>query len=61
MAKRKSVLADPTRLKPYDSTDKQMLRVVIETPKGSRNKFAFNAEDHIYELTKVLPAGMAFP
>src|ERR1700685_547269 len=52
-------LANPSRLKPLDSADKQMLRVVIETPKGSRNKFAFNADDHIFELKKVLPAGMA--
>ena len=37
-----------------------MLRVVIETPKGSRNKFAFNPDEHIFEL-KVLPSGMAFP
>jgi hypothetical protein len=28
-------LADPSRLKPLDSDDKQMLRVVVETPKGS--------------------------
>jgi inorganic pyrophosphatase len=61
MAKTKAALADPTRLKPFDSADKQMLRVVIETPKESRNKFAFNADDHIFELKKVLPAGMAFP
>ena len=61
MARKKSALADPTRLEPFDSADKQMLRVVIETPKGSRNKFAFNADDHIFELKKVLPAGMAFP
>jgi len=61
MAKKKAALADPTRLEPFDSDDKQMLRVVIETPKGSRNKFAFNADDHIFELKKVLPAGMAFP
>lgn len=61
MAKKKAALADPTRLEPFDSADKQMLRVVIETPKGSRNKFAFNADDHIFELKKVLPAGMAFP
>ena len=54
-------LADPTRLKPFDSHDKKVLRVVIETPKGSRNKFAFNSEEHIFELKKVLPAGMAFP
>lgn len=33
-------LADPSRLKPLDPDDWQMLRVVVETPKGSRNKFA---------------------
>jgi inorganic pyrophosphatase len=54
-------LADPTQLKPRDSNNKQMLRVVIETPKGSRNKFAFDADEHIFELKKVLPAGMTFP
>jgi inorganic pyrophosphatase len=54
-------LADPSRLKPLDPDDKQMLRVVIETPKGSRNKFAFDPDEHIFELKKVLPAGMAFP
>lgn len=61
MAKRKTALADPTRLSPFDSGDKQILRVVIETPKGSRNKFAFNEDDRVFELKKVLPAGMAFP
>ena len=58
---KKNGLADPTRLRPVDADDKQMLRVVIETPKGSRNKFAFNTKEHIFELKKVLPAGMAFP
>ena len=58
---KKNGLADPTRLKPLDADDKQMLRVVIETPKGSRNKFAFNPKEHIFELKKVLPAGMTFP
>src|SRR6202021_376082 len=58
---KKNGLADPTQLKPFDSDDKHLLRVVIETPKGSRNKFALNQEQHIFELTKVLPAGMAFP
>ncbi|HTW30426.1 MAG TPA: inorganic diphosphatase [Candidatus Sulfotelmatobacter sp.] len=57
----RGALADPSRLKPVDSDDKQLLRVVIETPKGSRNKFAFNAEEHVFELKRVLPAGMAFP
>jgi inorganic pyrophosphatase len=56
-----SGLANPAKLKPSDPDDKQLLRVVVETPKGSRNKFAFNSEEHIFELKKVLPAGMAFP
>lgn len=38
-----------------------MLRVVIETPKGSRNKFAFDPKLRAYELKKVLPSGMSFP
>lgn len=57
----KKRLADPSRLKPFDPHDKKFLRVVIETPKGSRNKFAYNADDHIFELKSVLPSGMAFP
>jgi inorganic pyrophosphatase len=56
-----SALANPNQLKPFDSADKELLRVVIETPKGSRNKFAFNSTEHIFELKKVLPAGMTFP
>src|SRR5438045_9442517 len=58
---KKNGLADPSRLKPVDEDDKQLLRVVVEIPKGSRNKFAFDAEQHIFELKKVLPAGMTFP
>jgi len=54
-------LADPSRLKPFDQKEKELLRVVIETPKGSRNKFAFNANQQVFELKKVLPAGMEFP
>jgi inorganic pyrophosphatase len=58
---KKNGLADPTGLKPFDSDDKRLLRVVIETPKGSRNKFAFDPDERIFELKKVLPAGMIFP
>jgi inorganic pyrophosphatase len=35
--------------------------VVIETPKGSRNKYAFDPKQRVFELKKVLPAGMTFP
>ena len=58
---KKNGIANPVRLNPADSDDDQLLRVVIETPKGSRNKFAFNAKERIFELKKVLPSGMAFP
>ena len=57
---KKKALTNPVELNPF-SADKGLLRVVIETPKGSRNKFAFNEDERIFELKKVLPAGMAFP
>src|SRR5579863_5227004 len=60
MSKKKG-MADPVALKPFDADDKKLFRVIIETPKGSRNKFAFNEEERIFELKKVLPAGMGFP
>lgn len=53
-------LADPTRLKPIDKKD-GLLQVIVETPAGSRNKFAFDPEQEIFTLKKVLPAGMVFP
>ena len=54
-------LADPSRLKPVDANDDDVIKVVIETPKGSRNKYAFDPEEKAFTLKKVLPAGMAFP
>src|SRR5882724_7597395 len=62
MPKKKSrsgSLADPERLPSFDGDGK--IQVVIETPKGSRNKYAFDSEQRVFGLTKVLPAGMAFP
>ena len=53
-------LVDPTQLKPIDSED-GTLQVIIETSKGSRNKYAYDTEQGIFSLTKVLPAGMDFP
>jgi len=53
-------MADPTVLKPIDKRE-EILQVVIETPKGSRNKFAFDPDQRVFTLHKVLPAGMMFP
>ena len=35
--------------------------MIIETPKGSRNKYSFDPELRFFSLKKVLPAGMTFP
>jgi inorganic pyrophosphatase len=53
-------LVDPTTLKPIDKKD-GLVQVIIETPAGSRNKFAFDTDQGIFALKKVLPAGMVFP
>jgi inorganic pyrophosphatase len=58
--KRAGGMANPTRLKPLKKND-GLLQVIIETPKGNRNKFSFDAKQRIFALKSVLPAGMAFP
>lgn len=35
--------------------------VIIETPKGSRNKFKYDPATRMFKLSKVLPQGMMFP
>jgi inorganic pyrophosphatase len=45
------------------SRDKQSgdYRAVIETPKGSRNKYRYDSDCDCFELATTLPEGMAFP
>lgn len=38
-----------------------LVRVVIDTPKGSRNKYKFDSKLGLLELSRILPAGMSFP
>ena len=45
------------RLTATDADDNKTIQVIIETPKGSRNKYAFDPKQKIFELKKVLPAG----
>jgi len=52
-------LADPNQLPSYNQDN--VLQVVIETPKGSRNKYTFDPERGVFTLKKVLPIGMVFP
>ena len=39
----------------------EIVYAVVEVPKGSRNKYAFDADEKVFRLKKVLPAGMGFP
>jgi inorganic pyrophosphatase len=48
------------RLPPFDPKSKA-LNVVIDTPKGCRNKFAYDAKRKGYLLKTVLPCGTVFP
>lgn len=65
-------LVDPTRLKPFSKKAEvstsgtaeggdKLLQIVIETPKGCRNKYSFDAEQKVFVLKAALPSGMSFP
>ncbi|MDB5320620.1 MAG: inorganic diphosphatase [Phycisphaerales bacterium] len=48
------------KLPPFDP-ESDDLNVVVETPRGSRNKFKYDPQHDLFELGGVLPAGMSFP
>ena len=48
------------KLKPFDRKTGE-LNVVIDTPKGCRNKYAFDFDLNSYVLKTVMPKGMLFP
>jgi len=65
-------MSDPTSLQPYTKkaeesatgtakAGEKLLQVIIETPKGCRNKYSFDLKQKIFVLKTALPAGMAVP
>jgi inorganic pyrophosphatase len=42
-------------------TGSKGINVVIDTPKGSRNKYKYDEALGLFRLSRVLPAGMSFP
>jgi inorganic pyrophosphatase len=46
-------------MSPFSKTGE--LHVIIDTPKGSRNKYKYDAEHNLFALGGVLPAGAVFP
>src|SRR5437868_6451260 len=53
----------PTNLEMLETWDARTgkLNAVIETPKGKRNKFAYDPERGLFKLKTVLPMGESFP
>jgi len=47
-------------LSPFDAETEE-LQVIIDTPKGSRNKFSWDEKKKLFKLGGVLPAGAIFP
>lgn len=60
MTTKKSATARPSDLTPFVSNSHE-LNIIIETPKGSRNKFSFDEDQNLFKLAGVLPAGAVFP
>ena len=48
-------------LKKVSPLKSRVIDVVIETPKGSRNKFAYDPQCGFFKLSKILAEGMMFP
>jgi inorganic pyrophosphatase len=57
-----SELPNPILIEPigYKATMKD-IKVIIETPKGSAEKYAYDRKLHCFKLNKILPSGMVFP
>ena len=53
-------MTDFSGIPPFDEESGE-INVIIETPKGSRNKFAFDPDKKVFTLKGVLPAGASFP
>jgi hypothetical protein len=47
-----------SEIAPFEGSD---LRVVIETPRGSRSKYSYDPDCDCMQLSTVLPEGMVFP
>ncbi|MDQ6894427.1 MAG: inorganic diphosphatase [Acidobacteriota bacterium] len=61
MARRnRRALSSGEDLPPFAENGK-ILHAIVDTPKGSRNKFKWDEERKLYKLAGVLPAGAVFP
>ena len=42
-------------------TESGLINIIIDTPKGSRNKFKYDEKTQCFRLSRILPAGACFP
>jgi inorganic pyrophosphatase len=47
-------IAAPSHLKAFNKRETELLTVIVETPKGSRNKYAFDPDERIFALKKTI-------
>ena len=54
-------MEDISRLPHELDKERQECQVVIETPKGRRNKFKYERDSGLFSLSNLLPQGFSFP
>ena len=54
-------MATPFDKLPAVDPESGLLNVVVDTPKGSRNKYKYDDKHGVWRLRKVLPLGASFP
>src|SRR5579872_2314711 len=54
-------MSDLTTLSHQLDIKKGTCRAIVETPKGSRNKFDYDPDSNLFMLGGLLPEGMMFP
>jgi inorganic pyrophosphatase len=54
-------MATPLNQLLAQNPDSGLLNVIVDTPKGSRNKYKYDEEHGLWRLSKVLPLGASFP
>jgi inorganic pyrophosphatase len=54
-------MATPINELPAVDPDSGYVNVVVDTPKGSRNKYKFDEQNEQWRLSKILPQGTTFP
>lgn len=60
MARSEMFRGNLVELSTFDA-ESENLNVIVDTPKGSRNKFKYDESLNLFKLGSVLPAGASFP